>query len=121
MPNAAKYFGMPKELHSESPIAWLPMRGMPSEKGCQKIVIAGLLIGWIEPRNHYCDRGHWKINIDLPGIDSQDGFPRYFMSREVAVAETEAFLRWRLWGQRTVDKASPKSQPSDGCQGKSAS
>lgn len=57
----------------------------------------GNLIAWLEVRPAYCDRGHWRVNCELPDIDTADGFPRYFMSRAVAIAETEAFLRWRMF------------------------
>ena len=58
-------------------------------------------VGWLQPRPAYCDRGHWQVNVELPDIDNADGFPRYYMSRTVAVSETEAFLRWRLWREQS--------------------
>lgn len=54
---------------------------------------------WISPRPIYCDRGHWQFGVmEGPfGLDGADSFPRYFMSLEAAVAEAEAWLRWRLF------------------------
>lgn len=57
---------------------------------------------WIEPRQHYCDRGRWQFNVDglvdsngFPAIDGQDMFPRYFFDLERCKLEAEAFLRER--------------------------
>jgi hypothetical protein len=58
------------------------------------------VVAWIEPRPHYCDRGHWQVKCTLATIDYQDGFPRYYMSKKVAMFETERFLKWRLWKLR---------------------
>jgi hypothetical protein len=77
------------------PIKWIPDGKMAVEWVC---LGDGEPIGWKEP---YCDRGHWKVNIELPDMDGADGFPRYYMSESVAKAETEAFLKWRLWKVRT--------------------
>jgi hypothetical protein len=55
------------------------------------------VLAFLEQRPAYCDRGHWRVLCELPDIDEQDNFPRYYMSREVAIAETEAFLRWRMF------------------------
>lgn len=58
---------------------------------------------WITPRPHYCDRGHWQFNVDGPfDLDACDAFPRYFMSLDTALAEAEAFLRWRLFKRADV-------------------
>lgn len=62
--------------------------------------IQGRAVASLEPRPHYCDRGHFIVKCLLPGLDGHDMFPRYYMSKEVAISETEAFLRWRLWRQR---------------------
>jgi len=58
------------------------------------------MVAWIEARNGYCDRGHYKLVCELPDIDHQDGFPRYYMRLKVAKRECEDFLRWRLWKVR---------------------
>jgi hypothetical protein len=58
--------------------------------------VGGRMVAWLQPRPHYCDRGHWQVNVDLPYIDGADGFPRYYMDRTRAIAETEAFVAWRL-------------------------
>ena len=35
---------------------------------------------WIDKRRPGCDRGRYLLNVDgLHTIDSEDGFPRYFM------------------------------------------
>jgi hypothetical protein len=62
--------------------------------------VAGRMRGWIEQRPLYCDRGHFKAMVDVPNLDGQDAFPRYFMRFETAVQEMEEFIRWRLWGVR---------------------
>jgi hypothetical protein len=65
---------------------------------------------WLTMRQPYCDRGHLQLNIEMPSqsgppglpeLDDADGFPRYFFSFEEADAHTRAFLRWRLWKERT--------------------
>lgn len=66
-----------------------------------EIYVDGKMVGELEPRPFYCDRGHWYVKIELPDIDSADGFPRYYMKEDVARSETEAFLRWRLWKERS--------------------
>lgn len=67
-------------------------------------------VGWMAKRPSYCDRGHWEVNIqyslkysniEIHQIDDADRFPRYYMSKSVAISETEAFLRWRLWKEKT--------------------
>lgn len=64
---------------------------------CEEAWVNGYMVAWMTKRPHYCDRGHYSVDCNLPGIDWADSFPRYFMSREVAISETEAFLKWRLW------------------------
>jgi hypothetical protein len=70
----------------------------PAAKGLYDLMLDGRMVAWLQPRPHYCDRGHWQVNVDLPAsnIDGADGFPRYYMRRENAVEETELFIRWRL-------------------------
>ena len=58
---------------------------------------------FIQKRPHYCDRGHYQLNIDIkdsshagPFFDHQDGFPRYYMDFETALLECERFLIWRI-------------------------
>lgn len=82
------------DLQTPSPITWR------RHDGYDDCLIAGRIVAWLEPRPHYCDRGHWKVGSELPGLDGHDAFPRYYMRRDVAVQETEAWLRWRLWKQR---------------------
>lgn len=56
---------------------------------------------WIIQRPYYCDRGHWLFNVSIPGVDWADGFPRYYMDLDIAKREAEAWLRWRLFKQRS--------------------
>lgn len=58
---------------------------------------------FIQKRPHYCDRGHYQLNIEIfredepwGELDPQDGFPRYYMNFETAILECELFLIWRL-------------------------
>lgn len=88
-------------LKEPSPVTWRKMPVDQSGAPCFECMIADQVVAWIEPRPSYCDRGHWYVKCDLPGIDAADSFPRYFMSLVAAKLETEAFLRWRLWKQRT--------------------
>lgn len=68
---------------------------------------------WLTRRPHYCDRGHIQLNIDMPGtvagiaeLDDADSFPRYFFGFEEADRHTRAFLKWRIWKERTAAAAS---------------
>lgn len=66
----------------------------------------GRVVAWLTERPRYCDRGHYQVNCNLPDIDGADGFPRYYMRRETAIQETEAWLNWRLLkirGERYVE------------------
>lgn len=62
------------------------------------------MVAWIEQRNNYCDRGHWKGMSDLPGLDSQDMWPNYYMSLGRAKAELEDFTKWRLLKERSPEE-----------------
>lgn len=86
-----------RKLDKPQDIRWVPNGALP---GMRDIFVGDREVGWLEPRPAYCDRGHWKLEIQLPDIDHQDGFPRYFMLERNAIEEAEAFLRWRLWKQR---------------------
>ena len=85
-------------LKTPKPIEWGIDPECPTVENCY---INGQWVAWLNPRPSYCDRGHWQVNVDLPDIDYADQFPRYYMSKSVAIAETEAFLKWRLWKERT--------------------
>lgn len=62
----------------------------------------GPVHAWIGPRPAYCDRGHWQFNVDgIPSLDHADSFPRYYMDLDVAKREAEAWLRWRIFKQRS--------------------
>jgi hypothetical protein len=71
-------------------------------EGWQDVLINGHLVGSLEARPPYCDRGRWWFKCDLPDLDGADGFPRYYMSLAVARLEIIAFLNWRLWRRRVV-------------------
>jgi len=66
-----------------------------------EVYVGQTLVGTIEPRPRYCDRGRYKFLCDLPDIDSQDGFPRYYMQLLNAKLEIIAWLNWRLWRVRS--------------------
>jgi hypothetical protein len=66
----------------------------------EDVIINNKRVASLERRPYYCDRGHWVVKCELPDIDGQDGFPRYYMKKETAIEETEAFLKWRLWKQQ---------------------
>jgi len=63
----------------------------------------GELLGWVQNRPDYCDRGHWQAQIERSDLDSQDAFPRYFMRLETAKQEMIDFVRWRYMGIRAED------------------
>jgi hypothetical protein len=64
------------------------------------IKINGVVVGTLEPRPSYCDRGRWMFRCDLPDLDHADGFPRYYMDLERAKDEIVAWFAWRLWRRR---------------------
>lgn len=69
----------------------------PKFKGVEEYFINGEMVAWLEPRPAYCDRGHWQVNCRIEDLNGADGFPRYYMCKETAIAETEAFINWRLF------------------------
>ena len=87
----------PKQLEKPSPITWVTKFLHNIEY--EDVIISGVLVACLEKRPYYCDRGHWYVKCFLSDIDSDDKFPRYYMSKHVAKTETEAFLKWRLWKQ----------------------
>lgn len=72
---------------------WIRDREYP---GLEEYFVEGNLAAWLHKRPHYCDRGHWEVNCELPGIDDADRFPRYYMDYETAKKETERFVEWRM-------------------------
>jgi len=57
---------------------------------------------WLSLRPVYYDRGHIQLCVDGPlKIDGADSFPRFFFSFREADAHTRAFLKWRIWKERT--------------------
>jgi len=87
-------------LFAPSAILWETKKLEDSDYEFWECWIAGKMVAWMEKRPYYCDRGHFVVNIKLPGIDDADMFPRYYFSQEVAKSETELFLKWRLWRER---------------------
>ena len=91
-----------RRLRTPVDIVW---RINPKFPSLQEACLNGQMAAWIEPRPAYCDRGHWKMHVELPDIDGQDGFPRYYMCLAAAKSETEAFLKWRLWKIRAREES----------------
>lgn len=55
----------------------------------------------------YCDRGHIQLTIEGPlnlNLDEADRFPRYFFTFAEADKHTRAFLKWRLWKERSFSE-----------------
>jgi hypothetical protein len=59
----------------------------------------GEVHAFIDLRNNYCDRGHFRFGIShgVPSLDAADSFPRYYMSLAAALEEAEKWLLWRLY------------------------
>lgn len=58
----------------------------------------GKMIAWIERRPYYCDRGHYRAQVEVRGVhwDEMDGRLRYYMSLQTAKEEIITFVNWRL-------------------------
>jgi hypothetical protein len=91
----------------EHKFEWKPN---PEFKGYEELFLDGEMVAFLQPRPAYCDRGHYQVNLNLSlprfgpleqNIDYADGFPRYYMKKDVAISETEAFLKWRLFKERS--------------------
>src|SRR5260221_11752985 len=95
-PDWVKYTG----IETPQPITWKPNHEFVATE-LEECFEGSRMVAWLERRPYYCDRGHFHVNSDLPGIDGHDSFPRYYMNYEVAKAETEAWLKWRLWKQKS--------------------
>ena len=63
----------------------------------ENIWIGEALVGILEPRPHYCDRGRYVFKCELPDLDGADSFPRYYMTVVTAKWEIIMWLNWRLW------------------------
>lgn len=61
----------------------------------------GVRLAFITRRNSYCDRGHFLGHVEIGGLDSQDGWPNYYMRLDRAQEEIIDFLNWRLHKKRT--------------------
>lgn len=57
---------------------------------------------FIQTRPHYCDRGHYVLNINAHflNLDIADMFPRYYMDLNVAKEECVKFLYWRIYKKK---------------------
>jgi len=73
---------------------------VPTNHWYDDILINGKLVGCLEKRPAYCDRGHFVFKCDLPGLDGHDFFPRYYMDETRAKLEIISWLNWRLWERR---------------------
>jgi hypothetical protein len=102
-----------QDSHNSSDLSTPAAIEWRSGEMCEEVVIRGIVVAWMTRRPLYCTRGHWKIDSLLAGIDRSDGFPRYYMSRDIAIAETEAFLKWRLWGVPARNDNSSTLQTND--------
>lgn len=56
----------------------------------------GNMVAYITPRPHYCDRGHYLGNIELPGLDAGDNWPNYYTQLTRAKDEIMDFVLWRV-------------------------
>ncbi len=82
----------------------------------------GDMLAWIAKRPHYCDRGHFLVNMELGGLDEADHWPNYYMSLRRAMDEAEDFLQWRLqkiplqqvfpWEPQAAEETNPMDIPS---------
>lgn len=56
---------------------------------------------WMQRRPHYCDRGQWLAHVEVTGdhlavgLDSADGWPRYYFVLSCALSECEAWMTRR--------------------------
>ena len=67
--------------------------------GLLELYIDSVMLAWINPRPHYCDRGHYQAQIEFsPGnpIDAADGMPCYYMRLDTAKQELIDKLLWRV-------------------------
>lgn len=74
-------------------------RRSPGYDGLLEYYIDSVLLAWINPRPHYCDRGHYQAQLEFsPGnpFDEADGMPCYYMNLPVAKLEVKAKLLWRV-------------------------
>ena len=59
----------------------------------------GQMLAFIKPRPTYCDRGHYQVCIEAPGINLEeiDGHSfLYYMDLDAAMWETVEWLAWRM-------------------------
>ena len=85
-------------LKDPQPLKWETTVGAVFIEECY---VANRMVAWLQKRPHYCDRGHFSVDSSIPGLDQHDSFPRYYMNYEVSKAETEAWVKWRLWRVRS--------------------
>lgn len=94
-----------------TPIEWVKEIDPESGEKWEEVYINGGCVAVLQKRPHYCDRGHYWVRCFLPYLDDADMFPRYYMREDVARAEIESFLKWRLWKQRgdQIEKVEEKT------------
>ncbi len=49
------------------------------------------MLAWIETRNSYCDRGHYKGHIEIGGLDFADCWPSHYMRLDYAIGKLRLF------------------------------
>lgn len=71
----------------------------PQFPGLIDFKLEDVLLAWLERRPSYCDRGHWKGQLEFsPGnpFDAADGGIHYYMRLDVAKQELQEKLMWRV-------------------------
>jgi hypothetical protein len=61
----------------------------------------------------YSNRGHFMGMVEIGGIDSDDGWPNYYMRLDRAQDEILAFLEWRLGKIRCIQPHGGETLPRD--------
>jgi hypothetical protein len=88
------------DLYEPKPIRFEQANDSGRSMVYENVMIGDVIVGSLEPRPYYCDRGRYIFRSELPDLDGADGFPRYYMDYSAACAEITAWLRWRLWRAR---------------------
>lgn len=76
--------------------------------------VHGVYMISIIPRPAYCDRGAYHVIVDWTagfGLDSQEGFPRYYFELETAKREMELWVNKRASCLEAVNK--PHESPCE--------
>ena len=67
--------------------------------GRWEFLLGDVLLCWVTPRPHFCDRGHYQGGIEFsPGnpFDFADGMPCYYMRLDVARQDIVEKMMWRV-------------------------